>query len=438
MSGKNAVAFYKDDIENFLDPNPKFRWIELIPDCALGKVTEHHKAGIVSVKVSIHDKTLNGPIDFKKFDSWKKDPPKRMGVQKVRAFIFQCRDVPAADDDGQSDPYIKIWDQSKDGGKRTKMIEDNLNPLFYEAIELSYEANKPEDLPPFLLDIYDWDMVGGDDFIARSIIKIEDAAITTGDDTPKPKWHPMHLSPGSPACGEVLISFAIVEDDHTFKTPLNYLRVKDSVNFKEFEININILGLRELQSVGILPVKKAFIIFNLKSLVPPEDGSALENVKTQPGAPGPNPTINTLIKFSLPLPTDPLFCPRLSCSVHDNIFKGFSQPLMGSFVVPVGDLIHALAEERRTETEAIQHIIDELDKISKGEGVITYNNSTSINDLPSSGSSEEKKIVEEQKIVEKVKNKMSTVDDEMKKPLLLGDEQPERDGFSNASPRARV
>jgi hypothetical protein len=30
----------------------------------------------------------------------------------------------------------------------------------------------------------------------------------------------------------------------------------------------------------MLPVKKAFIVFNLKSLVPPDEGVALENVKT--------------------------------------------------------------------------------------------------------------------------------------------------------------
>jgi hypothetical protein len=52
------------------------------------------------------------------------------------------------------------------------------------------------------------------------------------------------------------------------------------VDFRENEIEINILGLRDLQSVGILPVKKAFIVFNLKSLVPPDDGRALENLRT--------------------------------------------------------------------------------------------------------------------------------------------------------------
>jgi hypothetical protein len=89
-------------------------------------------------------------------------------------------------------------------------------------------------------------------------------------------------------------------------------------------VSINILGLRDLQSVGILPVKKAFIVFNLKSLVPPDEGATLENLKTAPSAAGANPTINTLIKFSVGMPADPLFCPRLSCTVHDYIFKGFS------------------------------------------------------------------------------------------------------------------
>lgn len=69
-------------------------------------------------------------------------------------------------------------------------------------------------------------------------------------------------------------------DDFNFKTPLKHMRIRDQVETPEFVIDINILGLRNLQSVGILPVKKAFIVFNLKSLVPPEDGTAIDNIKT--------------------------------------------------------------------------------------------------------------------------------------------------------------
>lgn len=38
---------------------------------------------------------------------------------------------------------------------------------------------------------------------------------------------------------------------------------------------MNILGLRGLMSPGILPVKKAFLNFNIKSMVPPQIGDSL-------------------------------------------------------------------------------------------------------------------------------------------------------------------
>ena len=100
MDGNKAIAYAKEYIETWMDPNPKLKWLELTPDLSIGKVTEHHKAGLISVKLSIHDKTKDGTIDFAKFAAWKKPPPKRPANFKVRAFIYQCRDLPAADSDG--------------------------------------------------------------------------------------------------------------------------------------------------------------------------------------------------------------------------------------------------------------------------------------------------------------------------------------------------
>jgi hypothetical protein len=39
--------------------------------------------------------------------------------------------------------------------------------------------------------------------------------------------------------------------------------------------------------------------------------------------------------------------------------------MMGSFTIPVGDLIHALIKEREEETGMIEYINSELDKIMK-------------------------------------------------------------------------
>ena len=48
MSGNDPVCYYVADIEKFTNPNPEFQWIEMIPDLALGKVKEAHKAGVIS------------------------------------------------------------------------------------------------------------------------------------------------------------------------------------------------------------------------------------------------------------------------------------------------------------------------------------------------------------------------------------------------------
>lgn len=121
---------------------------------------------------------------------------------------------------------------------------------------------------------------------------------------------------------------------------------------------MNILGLRGLQSPGILPIKKAFLQFNLKSMVPPSLGTSLQNIRTEPKMAGTDPTLNTLIEFKAPLPTDVLFCPRMACSVFDNIAMGYSQPLIGTFTIPVGDLMHSLIAERQKETEALEHVVE--------------------------------------------------------------------------------
>jgi len=382
LDGDKPICYFKDSVKNFLDPNPRMKYYPLINDLAIGKVDESHKAGFVSFKLAIHDKTKNGPIDFKSMDAWKTLPAKRPGRKLVRAYIYQCRDLPAADSDGTSDPYIVVWD-TEDKTKKTVVIEDNLNPIYYQTLELTYEASTVDELPAFIFDVYDYDGLNpldADDFIARAVIPIRDEvtgeiniSYSENDEIPRPKWHPMRLHAKAPPCGEVLVSFSIVPDDYAFQTPLKYVNLSETVPTDEYFIDTRILGLRGLQSVGILPVKKAFIQFNLKSLVPPDLAGTLTNKETQPSDPGPNPTINTQIIFNMPLPSDSLFCPRLSCMVYDYIFKGFNQPLIGNFIIPIGDLMLDLQEERRTELAAIQKINDELEKIIRGEGVPGYN-----------------------------------------------------------------
>lgn len=48
------------------------------------------------------------------FDNWKRLPPKRNKAFVVRAYIYQCKDLMPADDDGVSDPYVEMWSHNQE------------------------------------------------------------------------------------------------------------------------------------------------------------------------------------------------------------------------------------------------------------------------------------------------------------------------------------
>lgn len=59
----------------------------------------------------------------------------------------------------------------------------------------------------------------------------------------------------------------------------------------DFKCEIVVLGLRGLVSTGILPVRKAFVRFSLKSLLPSDQAKAVDDIQTLPKESGSNPNI---------------------------------------------------------------------------------------------------------------------------------------------------
>ena len=334
LDGDKKICYWKGLVSEFTDPDPKYRWLILKNDKALGKVKEDHEAGMIQMKFSINPKAKN--IDYKTYSAWKKPPPRRLGSKKIRCFIFQCRDIPAADSDGASDSYISVWNPEGETYK-TKMIEDSLNPIYFETIEMLYDMADMETAPPIIFNIWDHDddlLDSGDDFLGRAVIYLKDAKtnLEHGDDedmcntVPKPDWHDIRIGfdESTPPCGQVLCSFIVARDDFDFETPAKYLNLSDYVPTKEYDMDINVLGLRQLESFGLMPIKKPFIKFRVKSLLPPEKAQAVTNVSTDPNACGPNPNINTMLTFNVNLPIEELYCPSLACDAFDYVYMGMS------------------------------------------------------------------------------------------------------------------
>lgn len=109
MDGDSPISWWKGKLADFDTVDSQFKWIQLKSDRAIAEIEDDYKAGMVSVKIGCKKKGPNFPVyNFKQQQCWKDGPPRRMGAWKIRCYLFQCRDIPSADADGSSDPFIKI------------------------------------------------------------------------------------------------------------------------------------------------------------------------------------------------------------------------------------------------------------------------------------------------------------------------------------------
>ncbi len=100
----------------------------------------------------------------------------------------------------------------KNPKNRTNVVWDNNNPIFFETLKIDEIEcyTGIDDLPPFVLDIYDKDNIVKDDFLGRAVINVKDSAVTEDyEKLATPRWHPIRMSPSNTPQGEILVSFFI-------------------------------------------------------------------------------------------------------------------------------------------------------------------------------------------------------------------------------------
>jgi Ca2+-dependent lipid-binding protein len=112
---------------------------------------------------------------------------------KVFVTIIEARNLPAADTNGKSDPYVRIKNvkglsmPGKDYEK-TKVVEKTLNPVFNESFTLSYDYQ----LAKLIFKVYDHDRFTEDDFLCKTKVPIE----SLWDGQEHDVWYPLLASDG--------------------------------------------------------------------------------------------------------------------------------------------------------------------------------------------------------------------------------------------------
>ena len=87
-------------------------------------------------------------------------------VCNLRLKIIAGHNLPDADDFGQSDPYVKIYEKNSSEKcflKKTKFIKNNLNPKWNEEFIIKLSPNNKQ--KKLLLEVWDKDRMTSDDLL---------------------------------------------------------------------------------------------------------------------------------------------------------------------------------------------------------------------------------------------------------------------------------
>ena len=163
------------------------KWFEFTADLGVGEVDKQSKAGLFSMRLYLRDVEVFGEFESPIIDKHKELLEQDYSVKKVRVNIYQCRNLPPADESGNSDPYIEVWSPDEEEVK-TSVVEDSNNPIYYETREIKMEFNSLERAPPLILNIWDTDSKIFDstnDFVGKAVIMLDKipAQHLSNDDT---------------------------------------------------------------------------------------------------------------------------------------------------------------------------------------------------------------------------------------------------------------
>ena len=278
---------------------------------------------------------------------------------KVVVCVYMTRYLVAGDEDGMSDPYcvVNINGDSRSTSVRSKCV----NGIWNEKLifDCSFAYGEKFTWPIMLITVMDKDFASSD-MLGYTYLWLSDTNFSYNhrDEKPiKPKWEQLYLKKSNKAQGQILLSFYIYDELH--KNDYYKLNIEPETTPYNFEINA--LGLRSLKPLSFIKIKKPYISFDLNSInVSAKNGENIQPVSTLPNETGPDPNINSVIKFSTKLPTDEIFIPEFQCNVFDHVLGGLSKRVLGIFLIDIKQIMKETKRHYKEEKEEAERVLERL------------------------------------------------------------------------------
>ncbi|GAB1290996.1 Dysferlin [Apodemus speciosus] len=294
----------------------------------------------------------------------------------LRCYLYQARDLPAMDKDSFSDPYaiVSFLHQSQ----KTVVERNTLNPtwdqtlIFYEIEIFGEPASVAEHPPCIVVELYDHDTYGADEFMGRCICQ------PSLERMPRLAWFP--LTRGSQPAGELLAAFELIQREkpaihhipgfETEDTDLPYPPPQREANIymvpqnikpslQRTAIEILAWGLRNMKSYQMASVSSP-------SLVVECGGETVQSCVIRNLRKNPNFDVCTLF-MEVMLPREDLYCPPIVVKVIDNRQFG-RRPVVGQCTIR--SLENFLCDPYSAESPSPQGGPDDVSLLSPGEDVL--------------------------------------------------------------------
>ncbi|KAM7540784.1 hypothetical protein Aperf_G00000029183 [Anoplocephala perfoliata] len=254
---------------------------------------------------------------------------------QLNAYIFQARDLLAADQSGLSDPYVRVCFINQ--SQKSERLEKTLSPmwdqtLIFENMVIYGNLQSIIDSPPRVtVEIFDWDQIGSDEFLGRCSLTPE--VVTEASEFKKVmlQWYP--ITRQGREGGELLAAFELMLlDGNAPPSPPNLkpgteiYEVPEGIRPELQNMGIEVLcwGVRNMAKYQLASVNSPSVEIDIGNTVLTSE--VIPNLKRQPNFKKP------LMFHVARLPKESLYMPPINIGVRDNRAFG-RKPLVGTHVL---------------------------------------------------------------------------------------------------------
>lgn len=261
----------------------------------------------------------------------------RSYMYHLRVYVYQARNLTSLDKDSFSDPYAHV--SFLNVSKTTEKLKATLNPtwdqtLIFSDVEIHGDPQTLAHRPPdVVLEFYDYDQVGKDELLGRSVC-VPLVKLNPGiDQTPKLLWHPI-IQKGRQA-GEALVAAELILKDKSGESDLPLVPPKRAENLymvpqgirpvvQLTAIEILAWGLRNMKSYQLATVSSPSLVVECGGHR--VESAVIKNIKKSPNFPG------SVLFIKVLLPKDEMYTPPIVLKVIDHRPFG-RKPVVGQCTI---------------------------------------------------------------------------------------------------------